>query len=295
MRSFFSGISTALFLFFSFFGNETPLHGQDFTASLKAGNGQSQAYELYFGFSPSATDAYDPGIDIYHPPAPPPPSFDIALGWGTPLDRYFKQILLGDGSWTTHRYEIQLQYDANQIIHMKWMNAGWKDLMSSCTLQDPFGGATVNVDMLTDNQVMITNTAVTLLYLDVTPKWYPWEDLGESLAGAAGEPTLTGTGLLTPGNIIQIDLSNALPLAWSYLVVGLSPLHASFKGGALIPSPDLLVAPLTIDAAGELSLSAPWPPAVPPGVTFYFQHWIPDDTGPQGFTASNGLSGTSGP
>jgi len=287
--------SWPLVFLLTLFCSGTPLHGQDFSATLTAASGQGLAYEMTFGFSPSATDGYDAGLDLYHPPPPPPPSFDAALGWGLPLDRYFTQILLGDSDWTLHRYQIQLQYDTNEPIKLSWDNSGWNDLMSSCVLQDPFGGSLLQVDLLADTQVTLTNTALALLYLDVTPKWYPWSDLGGALAGGAGEPVFTGAGLLVSGDVITLDLSNARPLALSYLVVGLTALNAPFKGGTLIPNPDLLIAPLFIGAAGDLSLAGPWPPGIPPGIVLYFQHWIIDDTGPNGFAASNGLSGTTGP
>jgi len=55
--------------------------GQNFSASLNVVGGLGE-YDLTVGFSPGATDGYDQGIDAYAPPAPPPPAFDAALGWG---------------------------------------------------------------------------------------------------------------------------------------------------------------------------------------------------------------------
>jgi len=40
-------------------------------------------------------------------------------------------------------------------------------------------------------------------------------------------------------------------------------------------------------------VSFPWPAGVPSGFSLFYQHWIPDPSGPRGFTASNGLRGTS--
>ena len=53
------------------------LNAQDFVASLAVDDGQGIAYELVFGFSPSASDAYDPGFDTYAPPPPPASSTDV--------------------------------------------------------------------------------------------------------------------------------------------------------------------------------------------------------------------------
>ena len=48
------------------------------------------------------------------------------------------------------------------------------------------------------------------------------------------------------------------------LIVGLSPLNAPFKGGALVPAPLLLV-PLLTNAAGASGLPFTWPANVPAG------------------------------
>jgi len=42
---------------------------------------------------------------VYAPPAPPPPAFDAALGWGG--DRYYTQILNGSvDDLVEHEYDI---------------------------------------------------------------------------------------------------------------------------------------------------------------------------------------------
>ena len=72
---------------------------QDFTFNVNLAGGAGETV-LTAGFSPDATDGYDDGIDSYAPPAPPPPSFDAALSWGG--DRYYIQILEGDGDLSEH-------------------------------------------------------------------------------------------------------------------------------------------------------------------------------------------------
>ncbi len=54
---------------------------QDFSFGVDA-TGDGSTYTRTAGFSPNATDGYDEVIDSYAPPAPPPPAFDAALGWG---------------------------------------------------------------------------------------------------------------------------------------------------------------------------------------------------------------------
>ena len=120
-----------------------------------------------------------------------------------------------------------------------------------------------------------------------------WTDVGGAMAGASGDPLLVGSGPLLPFASVDLVLSNALPGGQGYLLVGLSSLFAPFKGGVLVPSPDLILGPLGISGAGELPLSTFWPAGVPSGFTSYYQYWIPDAAGPKGYAASNGVSATT--
>ncbi|SVE43797.1 uncharacterized protein METZ01_LOCUS496651, partial [marine metagenome] len=47
--------------------------------------------------------------------------------------------------------------------------SGWDNLLTSAVLQDAFGGAMINVDMLTDSSYTVDNPAFTGLKLFVTP------------------------------------------------------------------------------------------------------------------------------
>jgi hypothetical protein len=121
----------------------------------------------------------------------------------------------------------------------------------------------------------------------------PFTDQGNALAGTNGAPVLTGSGTLAPSSAIGLLLGNALPNSSSTLIIGVTALNAPFKGGVLVPNPDVLIFGLPTGASGTLSLTGTWPPAIPSGVSFYFQHWIVDAGGPVGFAASNGLKGTT--
>jgi len=154
---------------------------QNFSATINTSGGTAGIeYDLTFGFSPEATDGYDEGIDLYAPPAPPPPAFDAALSWGG--DRYYTQILAGDGDLSEHIYDIALAYPSDNLITVTWDNTGWDVIMTSAILQDAFGGAFVNIDMITgegfanpafaswDGDVLsIFNSAVNTLKLKITP------------------------------------------------------------------------------------------------------------------------------
>jgi hypothetical protein len=119
-----------------------------------------------------------------------------------------------------------------------------------------------------------------------------WLDLGEALAGSGGVvPVLAGTGELVAGAPASIVLSHAAALAPATLVVGLTPLDAAFKGGVLVPSPDLYIV-LVTGPTGGVSLVGNWPAGVPSGTQIWFQEWITDAGGPAGFAASNALMAT---
>jgi hypothetical protein len=77
------------------------------------------------------------------------------------------------------------------------------------------------------------------------------------------------------------------------MVLGLSQLAAPFKGGTLHPTPDVIIPSLPLDGSGATTLSFPWVPGVPTGVSFYCQGWVPDVAGIVGFSATNGLRGTA--
>jgi hypothetical protein len=120
-----------------------------------------------------------------------------------------------------------------------------------------------------------------------------WTDVGFAKTGFAGQPVLTGIGDLTPSSANQLLLSSARPSSTVTLVVGVSALNASFKGGTMVPDPALLVT-LATDPAGQLNLPFVWPTGIPAGLSFWFQDWIQDAAATHSLSASNGLKGVSG-
>jgi hypothetical protein len=120
-----------------------------------------------------------------------------------------------------------------------------------------------------------------------------WADLGQALAGTSGAPALSGQGSLQPGVQTRLTLAGALPNAATTLVIGFAALTAPFKGGVLVPRPDLLIEPLLVSPTGSQLLLAPWPPGLPSGFAVFFQHWIIDAGGVAGFAASNGLQAST--
>lgn len=115
-----------------------------------------------------------------------------------------------------------------------------------------------------------------------------WSDLGQALAGTKGEPVLRGTGSMQPGSTFELDLRSARNSTLAVLMVGSTPLGQPFRGGTLLLLPDFLLLGST-GQLGTRTVGTIWPEGVPSGSDLFFQYWLVDPAGPQGFAASNGL------
>jgi hypothetical protein len=73
------------------------------------------------------------------------------------------------------------------------------------------------------------------------------------------------------------------------------PVVAPFKGGVLVPSSDVILAAMPIDGNGDLVVAGTWPTGIPAGVPLWMQYWVRDPSDPEGFAASNGITGTTLP
>lgn len=122
-----------------------------------------------------------------------------------------------------------------------------------------------------------------------------WQDLGQGLAGIYGVPPLVGIGPLQAGTSWTLSVTDALEFAPAWLVVGVAPLGAPFKGGVLVPDPAPPAVVLLFDTGphGRVILTGTWPAGVPAGTTLVMQYWFADPAGPAGFSASNGLGATT--
>ena len=120
-----------------------------------------------------------------------------------------------------------------------------------------------------------------------------WTDVGNGLAGAQGTPSLAGDGTLIGDTNTVLELSGGVPSGTATLVLGVSPINAPFKLGVLVPSPDIVLAGLPLDASGSLTFQFAWPVGLPSQASLYWQYWIPDPSGPAGYSASNGLQVTT--
>ena len=125
------------------------------------------------------------------------------------------------------------------------------------------------------------------------PATGPWLNLGHALAGLHGAPQLAGNGGLSAGSPVSLALSGAKENAPATMVIGLAAANVPFKGGVLVPTPDLLLGGLSTDGTGALLLAGTWPAGVPSGLAFWSQSWIVDAAGPKGLSASNALKATT--
>ncbi|MCB9882534.1 MAG: hypothetical protein H6834_12150 [Planctomycetes bacterium] len=118
-----------------------------------------------------------------------------------------------------------------------------------------------------------------------------WEELGNGLAGTAGVPFLSPTGLLRGGDRLTLTCRGAAPAAPALLVLGTFPVNIPLLGGTLVPSPDSILTGLSTNALGEWVLTSVIPGGTPPGFSMYAQSWILDAGAPQGLAASNAIRG----
>jgi len=115
-----------------------------------------------------------------------------------------------------------------------------------------------------------------------------WLPFGGAVAGS-GAPCLFGTGSPAVGAPASVTLVGALPGGPGWLVLGIARINAPFKGGVLVPAPQLLL-PKLADAAGGASLGWTWPPGLPPGLVLTLQHWMMDAGAPLGWAGSQALA-----
>jgi len=115
------------------------------------------------------------------------------------------------------------------------------------------------------------------------------ERVGTDLVGSNGlPPNLAGCGTLEGGARLTLRMINARPQALAALIVGLSQIDKPFKGGLLVPAPDVLIV-LPTGLAGTIDIDHPWPQGVPSGFQTFYQFWINDPGAPTGWAASNAL------
>jgi hypothetical protein len=199
---------------------------------------------------------------------------------------------------------IQTEFGDFGEARLELLNAG-ASVIASATLgpmvsDNVWSGFFVDVDVppsATQCRVRLTGTvqagaSVNVFWDALALGSSPWSKVGAGLAGTSGVPVIDGSGPLLGGEPITLSLDAARPNSAAWLVLGLSALQAPFKGGVMVPNPDL-VFPVPTGPLGSLDLTSTWPAGVPAGFSLWFQWWIQDPAGPVGFAASGGLKGTT--
>ena len=153
------------------------------------------------------------------------------------------------------------------------------------------GGGDLDADGLPDLLVgvptrFVSSDAGKVLALRMA--FAPWVDLGAGLDGQ-GHAQLEGLGSLAPGTHFDLRVSGAAPNMPVTLVMGFDSLHAPFKGGTMVPAPDLMDFGLMSDALGDVDYDSKLPEMIEPGTNVLFQLWIQDASAPQGIAATNAL------
>ncbi|MCB9898659.1 MAG: VCBS repeat-containing protein [Planctomycetes bacterium] len=116
-----------------------------------------------------------------------------------------------------------------------------------------------------------------------------WTSIGGGVPGVAGQPRAKGSGQALPGYTLTYAVSRAAPGAAVGLVLGNSLLDLPFKGGHLVPLPDVVAFGLVTDPEGAFSISWVWPSGAPAAGEAWVQSWIADASAPVGFSGTGGM------
>ena len=204
------------------------------------------------------------------------------------------------GNWTN--FSVTIDDTSSATLPTGWRGYGDED---PNTFEPILPAGITFADVLANVDEIVFSTAepgfffgqtefdITLDNLSIETTGGPWDDRGNGLAGATGTPQLFGGGTLQPNSPTTIGLTNAAPFTPAMRVIGLSEVNFPLLGGTLVPSSDLPLKLALTDAFGTLPLNVNWPVGIPAGVDLYWQYWVADPTGPQGWTASNGLRSTT--
>ena len=128
---------------------------------------QRYSYNLKIGFSPDAKNEYNENYDEYAPPCPPANFFDSALYVNE--ERYYSKILPATNLEII--YPIQVQVGDNDKILLKWDKEYLSSKLEYCKLIDTHNGSLgVDIDMLKNNSLEITNRIINIIRLKMKRK-----------------------------------------------------------------------------------------------------------------------------
>jgi hypothetical protein len=118
-------------------------------------------------------------------------------------------------------------------------------------------------------------------------------DVGQALPGTGGvAPELQATGAWSPGGVATLTFRASVAAGTGvWIVAGSKAVKLPFKGGTLVPAPDVPLV-LQTGADGTLSLDLTLPGHLVPGQAFYLQALQPDAGAPHGLALSNAVYAT---
>jgi hypothetical protein len=181
----------------------------------------------------------------------------------------------------------------------RWRHMYGGDNFQSCSeLSGHFGlGAATIVDELrvewsNGAVTVLNNVAVNQTITVSAPEDDNWTRVGLGKGGLNGVPQLRGVGSLAGGTTVEVTLTSGKPGSSAFFVMSAASLQAPFKGGTLVPFPDIIL-DFPTNGSGVSAPATTWPLGVPAGAKLWFQVWQQDPTGYSGWISSNGLVGTT--
>ncbi|MFT7463201.1 MAG: hypothetical protein ACI9EF_001545 [Pseudohongiellaceae bacterium] len=117
-----------------------------------------------------------------------------------------------------------------------------------------------------------------------------WLDLGHGLPGRSTSPALELVLFTQVQSALALAVTGGLPGHEVIMVVGTQQQLTPYKGGVLVPQPDVLISGLSLNAHGQLILPLALLGLVPPQVEIYAQAWMPDQSNIRGYSATNAIA-----
>ncbi len=149
-----------------------------------------------------------------------------------------------------------------------------------------FQGYTMGVAGSADNVQTITDTCllVSQFRATVAPRWC---DLAGGIAGAAGVPTMTGSGTINQLKPLRLTIEGYAPGSIGILLVGGSAINVPLFGGTLVPSPDILLT--LIGSSSSIPFDCSWLANLAPGTQAWLQSAFLDPAAVEGLSASDAV------
>lgn len=117
-----------------------------------------------------------------------------------------------------------------------------------------------------------------------------WFNLGFGLPGVTTHPMIELVLYSQVQTVLSLLVTDGLPGNDIYLVAGLKRQPTPFKGGVLVPSPEVLLTGLSLNDQGELLVPLADLELLPPLMLIYIQAWMPDDGNALGFSSTNAIA-----